>query len=384
MLFDQGAYVQVDTNRCLNQQHNGVECSHCVSHCPGQALILYNHQIYFDKQKCQGCGLCFADCPTQVFGSKQWDETTIQAEVEYQEAKVTQFFCGRHDTPFLSKEEKEKGAVQIPTCLSSISKGTWYELGLLTAIELRLDECPQCSMKDCVGRMRLAVETAMEWLTASGHTPDFSYIYTAEKTNKKKKLQAVSSGLKVTSRRDLFLSLAGRRQEIEPKIEIQAKDSCPGEMKEKKRGNYLPDWQKRLEESYSNHFLEGGSPAFWPTLQMSTSCVNCGMCSKYCPTQALQITVKDKQCTHSFTSGHCLDCRMCMLSCPTQSITRERHPLSNPFEVKSIYKAPVAECKRCRSYTFVNEQNLCYWCEKEPAEVDLLSDVRKRLFEKKV
>lgn len=383
MLFTKGTHVQVETNRCLNQQHNGVECSHCVSHCPGQALILYSHQIFLDKEKCLGCGLCFSDCPTQVFGSEQWDETTIMTEVKDQGARTTQFFCGYHETPFLSKEEKEKGAVQIPTCLSSISKGTWYELGLQTAVELRLDECHECPMKDCVDRMKLSVEIAMEWLSASGHTPNFIYVYTPGKAQRKKKLQAISSGLKITSRRDLFLSLVGRKQKAESAI--ATKDSAaPEEMKTKTRGNYLPDWQKRLEDSYLNHFREGGSPAFWPTLQMSTGCVNCGMCSRYCPTQALRITVEDKQSTHLFTSGHCLDCRMCMLSCPTQSITRDRNPIPNPFEVKNIYKTPVAECNRCGAYTIVNEQNLCYWCEKQPTEVDLLSDVRKKLFEKKV
>ncbi|HBV85894.1 MAG TPA: (4Fe-4S)-binding protein [Desulfosporosinus sp.] len=385
MLFTKGSHVQVETNRCLNQQHNGVECSHCVSHCPGQALILYSHQIFLDKEKCLSCGLCFSDCPTQVFGSQQWDETTISTEVKDQGARETQFFCGYHETPFLSKEEKEKGAVQIPTCLSSISKGTWYELGLQTAVELRLDECYECPMKNCVDRMKLSVETAMEWLSASGHTPDFSCIYTAEKAKMKKKFQAVSTGLKITSRRDLFLSLVGRRKEAELPTKTERETfTCSDEMKKKKRGNNLPDWQKRLEESYSNHFREGGSPAFWPTLQMSTGCVNCGMCSKYCPTQALRITVKDKQSTHLFTSGYCLDCRICMLSCPTQSIIRDRQPISNPFEVKNIYKAPVAKCKRCESYTIVNDQNLCFWCEKEPADVDLLSDVRRRLFEQKV
>lgn len=378
MLYKNGNYMQIDTIRCLNQLHHDVECQHCVKNCPGEALVLIDHEIYLIQDNCLGCGLCFSDCPTQVFTSPQWDETTIVADVKEQGAKETQIFCGYHSTPYLAKEEKYKGAIQIPTCLSSISKGAWYEIGLLTEVELRLEECENCPMKSSLERMNLAVETAMEWINASGHTSEFSYIETAEKAKRKKKLQATSSGLRVTSRRDLFLSLLGRGNESEA-MKPEKNINCL-ELRKKDKLNVMPDWQKRLEESYKNHFQEGGTSAFWPAIKMSTDCVNCGMCARYCPTQALQITVEDKECIHSFVSGHCLDCRICMLACPTQSIVRERNIDAAPFALKDIYKAPVAKCKRCEAYTFVNERNLCYWCEKEPTQEDLLSNLRQKLF----
>lgn len=380
MLFQQGAYMQLDINRCLNQMHNGVECSHCVSHCPGQALILANHQIYLVQDHCLGCGLCFGDCPTQVFGSSQWDETTIGQAVEAQEAEVTQIFCGYHSTPYLCKEDQEKRAIQIPTCLSAISKGMWYELGLLGGIELRLDECQDCPMKSCLERLKISLETAMEWLEASGHTPDFSLIYTADKAKKRKKLQAVSTGLKVTSRRDLFLILMGRKHEDKPSGQT---DMADGKEAQKRTGvNALPDWQKRLGDSYSRHFQGGGSPAFWPFIQMSTECVNCGMCAKYCPTQALTIEVGEGECVHYFTSGHCLDCRICMLFCPTRSILRDRLPNAHPFQKQAIFKATVGKCKYCGAETITGQDDLCYWCKEEPSEEDILSDARKKLFGK--
>lgn len=378
MLFKNGSYLQIDASRCLNQLHNGVECQHCVNHCPGEALVLSKHEIYLIQDKCLGCGLCFSDCPTQVFTSKQWDETTIVAKVKEQGAEETQFFCGHHSTPYLAKEEKDKAAIQVPTCLSSVSKGAWYEVGLLTEVELRLDECEKCSMKSSLARLSIAVKTAMEWLNASGHPAEFSYIVTAEKAKRKKKLQAASCGLKITSRRDLFLSLLG--QGNDSNTPDSPKRNSILEMRKKHNLNVLPDWHKRFAESYQNHFQEGGSPAYWPSIKMKTDCVNCGMCARYCPTQALQITVEGKECTHSFVSGYCLDCRICMLACPTQSIIRERQVDQEPFEVKEIYKVPITECKRCAAHTFVNEGNLCYWCAKEPNHEDLLSDIRQKLF----
>ena len=189
MLLEQGAYVRINQSRCLNQQHNSVECRHCISHCPGKALALHEGQVYMFTEKCLGCGLCLADCPTQVFTASQWDERMILNDVESQGAAVTQVFCGRHDTPFLGKGDKEKGAIQIPGCLAAISKGLWYELGLKTEVELRLDQCGRCPLNQCMEeRGYLAIATAEEWLTASGHPVHFSYVEEAEKVKKKKNL----------------------------------------------------------------------------------------------------------------------------------------------------------------------------------------------------
>lgn len=290
MLFTNGMFIQMDRTRCLNYQHNGVGCHHCVSHCPGQALSLQYNQISIEKEKCLGCGLCLSDCPTEVFHAKQWDETTVLAEVEKQSTAITQFFCEYNDAPFLSKEDKEKGAIQIPTCLSSLSKGAWYEIGLQTSVELRLEKCQQCPMKSCIDRLQYTVETAMEWLTASGHTHSFTYIDSVETIQRRKRRKAVPTGMKVTSRRDLFLTLFGQSKEaVQHKLRQRDYDSHGKRM----RSHSLSNWQKRLEESYTSHYQQGGSPAYWPSIEKSESCVNCGMCSNNCPTGALQIKIED-------------------------------------------------------------------------------------------
>ena len=377
MLFDAGMFIGVERERCLNDQHNGVGCGHCVSHCPGEALNLVNNRIELEKEKCLGCGLCFSECPTGVFYSEQWDERTVLTEVKNQGAIVTQFFCEFNEEPYLSKKDKEKGAVQMPACLGSISKGAWYEIGLLTNVELRLEKCHECPMKSCNERLQYSVETAMEWLTASGHTPSFIYIEHVENVYKKKKLKAVSTGMKVTSRRNLFLSLFGHGVEAVEK-ELGRKRPV-SRRKGNKRVQALPQWQKRLEESYTSHFHEGGTPAYWPAIQKKETCVNCGMCSSYCPTRALQIKKVDGKVVHLFTAGRCLDCRLCMLFCPTESIIRDREPNFHPFEEKMVLEAVESTCRKCGQLTFEREKDLCYFCENEAKDADMLSDVLKHL-----
>ena len=249
MLFNAGMFILMDRERCLNDQHNGVGCRHCVSHCPGEALNLENNQIELEKEKCLGCGLCLSDCPTGVFYSKQWDEKSVLTEVKKQGAPVTQFFCEFNDEPYLNKEDKEKGAIQIPACLSSLSKGAWYEIGLLTNVELRLEKCQECKMKSCLDRLQYSVATATEWLTASGHTPAFKYIEDVKKIYKKKKLKAVSTGMKVTSRRDLFLTLFGHRRRSGTKGDGNEK-SCIAKKKKEKGKLFVRLANKTKRELY--------------------------------------------------------------------------------------------------------------------------------------
>ena len=377
MLFTGGFSIQVDRMKCLNYQHNGVGCQQCASHCPVDALNIQDNGIFLDKEKCIGCGLCFSDCPTGVFHSSQWDETTLSQEVKKQSTAITQFFCEYNDEPFLGKEDKEKGAIQIPTCLSSISKGAWYEIGIQTNVELRMEKCGQCPMNSCIERMQYSIETAMEWLTASGHKPSFIYLDHVNNVHKKKRLKAVTTGMKVTSRRDLFLSLFGQGKEIVQE-KIRQKDYRT-HGKRKKTLKTLPDWQRRLESSYTSNFQEGGSAAYWPSIEKSNTCVNCGMCSINCPTGALQIRLVEGKAVHVFTAGHCLDCRLCMLFCPTESIQRDRKPNLHPFETEIVLENSAIECRKCGNHTFNQANNLCYFCENEAEESAMISDVLKHL-----
>lgn len=379
MLFTGGLFIKLDETRCLNYLHHDVGCNHCVSHCPGDALKVEEHRIGMDQERCLGCGLCFADCPTEVFRSDQWHEETIIEEIKKQSARVTQFFCGYNDTPFRREGDRATGAVQVPTCLSSISKGGWYEIGLLTAVELRLEKCHQCPMRKSLPRMKLAVETAMEWIAACGHTCEFSYIYQAETVQKRKKLKAAAAGLQVTSRRDLFLFLFKQGKEVAQQVWEKSVPCQHRRAPKAGMGNCLPSWQQRLEQSYNSRFREGGTPAYWPSIVKDDNCMNCGLCSANCPTQALQIRYGAGKARHVFTPGHCLDCRICSLFCPTKAITRDRRPNASPFAAQVILEKAVVQCRRCGQYMLPGQEDLCYWCRHEPTEAELLSDVWKHL-----
>jgi ferredoxin len=385
MHFKYGTLIQVDHTRCLNYQHHGVQCGHCISQCPGEALYIEGYKIKIDRDHCLGCGLCFADCPTEVFKAKGWDETEVVKEVRKQGKEVTKFYCGNHEKPYLKMDEKDKGAVQLITCLGSLSKVAWYEIGLQTNVELHLEKCSQCSMKSCVERIQLAVTTGEEWLRSSGYDPQFSVIHDSdiEDVKKRKRYKAISSGLEVTSRRDLFLSIIGRSKE---KVQyILEKDSlCSNSSYTKKKENYLPNWHRRLVRSYVLNTREDRIAAYWPSIEKQSSCIHCGICSRNCPTQTLRTSLHNNKVITTFTSGTCIDCRICMLFCPVESIIRDRRPNVNPFKQEVLQEMRVSHCTRCESLVVENEQSgLCYWCKNEAVEDDLVNDVWNNLIDNK-
>ncbi|MFO7569427.1 MAG: 4Fe-4S binding protein, partial [Smithellaceae bacterium] len=287
--------------------------------------------------------------------------------------------CGRHLHPYLDDKNRDRGAIQLPACLGIVTRGCWYEAGLKTEIELRLDQCEQCSLAKTLPRLKYNIETAAEWLIASGHTPLFNLTYQSGQSKVKKNLKAVEAGLKVTSRRDLFLSLvrAGRREPADAMQGDDASFSRYGALNGP--GHCLPNWQKRLAELYSKNMIEGFPPAYWPTIAIDSQCVHCGLCVLFCPSGALQRIIKDGICAYHFTSGLCIDCRICQLICEQKAISREREKVGKPFESICIYSSPVDECRRCGSMTSDFRTRLCYRCAQEASIDQEFKDVCRTL-----
>lgn len=229
-------------------------------------------------------------------------------------------------------------------------------------------------------RVEYNLSVAAEWLTACGQDASFSYIQQGCQGKQKKKLLAIETGLKVTSRRDLFVSLFNKGQQIAGKAS-GGKNTFPEELDSTMRNSCLPNWQRRLAEEFEKNRKDSSDSAYWPSIKIdSDRCVNCGMCSRFCPSGTLQITVKDGICNHHFTSGLCLDCRTCQLFCPREAISRGREKVERPFETASIYKTLTGSCQNCESTTAHHAKTLCYWCEEATATDNELKNSFRKIF----
>ena len=373
MIFKNGFTIKIAQDRCLNQRHYMVACNHCVTNCPSDAIFIRETQVYLLKDDCSGCGLCLSDCPTQVFFSNQWDENNIIKNVEYHSWKTTEFFCGMQQTQYKRSDQDDVGAVQIPACLSSISKGAWFRLGLSTDLEINLNQCEDCLMKPSLSHLERNLSVAADWLESAGHFPVISYITESYKQRKKKSLKAVQVGVKATKRRDFFLSLAEF-----------AKDAASGTYVKLSRKLLMedctPEWQKQFSQIYPECCVEGGSPTYWPMIEVDEQCVSCGVCGDFCPSKALEIELDEDTWTMKFTSGKCLDCRICQMICPVHAIERDRVVVPAPFDQKEVLLFDVHACKRCGDFVKENQGEYCHWCEKELAQENDLNQLCKNLF----
>ncbi len=373
MILKNGFTIKIAQDRCLNQRHYMVACNHCVSNCPSDAIFIKNSQVYLLKEQCSGCGLCLSDCPTQVFSSGQWDETNIVKNVQHHQWETTEFFCGAHQSQYKINKDEGTGAVQLPACLSSVSRGTWYELGLKTELDIHVDQCENCPMRATLSRLEYNLSVAAEWLESCGHQPEINFITETKKQHKKKSLRAVQVGLKATLRRDFFLSLVDFAQDATMNMYAEHSkrtflESC------------LPDWWNRFAESYPQNITEESYSTYWPVIRVNDQCVSCGICRDFCPSKTLDIVEQDGNWTLRFTNGRCLDCRICQMICPMQAITRERELVSEPFELKEILSLSVMECKRCGDMVPQKNGEYCHWCEKERAQETDLNQLCKNLF----
>lgn len=362
MFLDKGFTIRVAEERCLNQRHNRVKCDHCINNCPASAIEILNNHVRIDKDQCNGCGLCLSDCPTGAFFSNQWDETTIVREVESHGWKTTGFYCSEHPGLDSDKHDNQIGAVRLAACLGSISRGAWYELGLKTEIDLYVDKCAGCSMSKAYSRLEYNVNLAAEWLEASGHKASINFVNSCRNDPSQKCREIVNTGLKLTSRRDLFLSLI--------KHVKQAPKGVAADRSDLVEKNHLPAWQKRFARIFQENTVAGATAAFWPTINISDACVNCGVCTFFCPTCALSIEEDGNTASHHFTSGYCLDCRICEMVCTVDAISRGRQQVENPFVTRTIRADPVIECSRCGDMSSENEQQLCYWCR----QIDVMEE----------
>lgn len=365
MIFDKGYSIKIDAHRCLNHRYSGVECRHCISHCPAGAIVVDSDHVDLRGDLCVGCGLCLSDCPTQVFRSNRWDETTVIGQVKDQGWTITEFFCANHSAPYRDEETQNRGALQLPACLSVVSRGAWYELGLLTEVALHLEQCDVCPMSGALSRLNVNIGMASEWLSASGHIPRFSLIR-SHRGNVRKSLKAVEAGFPVTSRRDLFLSFIQGGRQFAASIP-GGQRPLPEENDSEKLQSLQPNWLTRLAEVYSRNMAEGSLSASWPTIHINSRCDHCGLCTLLCPSGALKRMTGDGACQYSIVAGFCLDCRICQMVCEQEAVFRDKKPVAQPFETAIIYSSPIRECERCLGVASDQSAGLCHWCGKEKA-----------------
>ena len=123
---------------------------------------------------------------------------------------------------------------------------------------------------------------------------------------------------------------------------------------------------------------------------VSDSCTACGLCAKFCPTEAITFLSDGEYYVLHFSAALCLgeDCSLCIVGCPTDAVRFGQEVMAG--ELLSTQPRPakagrLAPCPQCGALTdapapqgeddSAEEVPLCYICRARSNRPDLLSSL---------
>ena len=317
--------LKVKGENCINSEGK-IFCSRCAEVCPHSAISFKENRPQVDTQKCTVCGLCFSECPVNVF------EIEVDLTEFYKDKTPLRVGC------FLSENQPD---VKVP-CLGMLNEELLASLAL-HAGEVYLDTsaCHLCPQGEIYNRIKEYIERANLLLhyhrarseVKEGYPPEGDDDFLKELLGEEKDLKkpTVSKKINVPLWRQLFFE----------KVKLlKAEELC-----------HQPVKEERLR--------------FARPLVNPQRCQSSGVCSFWCPTHALS---SDGGVLY-FTQILCTDCGLCQEVCPNGAITLEKGfiPRNNVMAGKfPIVKGSKRVCKNCgREFTATSDQELCLYCRKE-------------------
>ncbi|RDB43737.1 hypothetical protein DU490_06080 [Halomonas sp. DQ26W] len=290
-------------SRCLQAPPHPLACARCIDACPTEALAFHEDDdgvSLLANDACHGCAQCVPACPTEALVGTEIDALVAgQAEGE-------PLHLGCH------RARHELGMIRLH-CLRSLGPDqlAWLRVRAMPGqLELRLpDACQGCLAGPPAERDR--------WLEAA------NLLSLVKTTLATANYQSPSNAV---SRRALLLGRAKPQLPI-----IDADDSVPK--------------ARRLQR----HMAAGpqldnlASPPL-PGLTLDPdACQGHSVCSRACPTTALQETPNGELI---FNALDCLDCGHCLTACPEGALQAGEAWQPVPVTLRQAEKADCFECGR--------------------------------------
>jgi ferredoxin len=412
-----GGPPRVLGGRCLNARHRGRACRICVDACPVDALsIPYGPHssgdtteagpIALDRDTCVRCGLCVNVCPTGAFVQSEAPESKLTQTLARSPGAVIELACPRKEPVELTRVPGAS-VVQTPRCLAALSVPALLEL-VATGKTLWLNDgiCHTCPIGQAQHAIQRAVITANRWLQVLGQSPVIrSYLTTPDELVNEPISRPIVPGEHATiTRRDFFRSLSGMagRATASAVADIPGGSSLPrlGESpvsEEDERGlaHYIP--AQRQHQAYALRRLARDLEALVPTaslpiadVSITDACTACGLCARFCPTEALSFVSDDEYYVLNFSAALCLgkDCSLCVIGCPTdavrfgQEVTLEELLGTRPRPVKAGRLAPCVQCGGLTDVPVEVDETpdtpLCYVCHAQANRTDFLPGLSSR------
>lgn len=340
--------IRVHPRQCSKLRHRRSTCTLCADYCPVQA-ITWGESLQVDPDKCTGCGICAAVCPTGAFEAQaptNMELLTRIQELAKERASVA-FACPRY---LESRGGDDDHFIQV-NCLGRLDESILVgvvSLGV-QAVWLMDGACPECPYTvACPERSRRgravaaqATQRANALLQAFG-VPERIFIGPQLPPGPSTTARSPAA-LEGLSRRALF-SLAARETAKTAVVIVDrllAGQGAQAEEGQSPRKGELPvrlpvkrrlllAALKQIGKLAIADFEADGGP--WAQFGFKETCTGCQMCAFFCPTGALSKIEEGGKAGVAFRISHCTNCRLCQEICYWKAVV-----LSSAVDLHKVF-----------------------------------------------
>ena len=362
--------LSLDISKCVHTSNKSAACDSCVTACPVDTIKIQDNIVSFTPSECVGCGGCGAACPTAAYS-------------------LDDFKPINYIFKFLETDKQILTCKSELPCIAAISTDELLSMSLFSKEEITLDigPCAECEIaktnleiiKHRAEEVNFLLEAMMQQKRL--HVEELSHMHEDEK--------------EVISRRELITKDSIKRvsqikQQFQNRVdegddEIKSHSVTTADIvkiKEKKvpdRRSLLLMALKRAEVPEEFHIISVDDISFTSQKNLDAStCTNCQMCYRICPTGALSSDTKGSFI--AFNPLACVKCASCHDVCEPNSLTlKPTFNLKNFFEPKGeeLIKFNIKRCDECNTpFAYKGGEVLCDRCKIEEEEARELWGIR--------
>ncbi len=363
--------LTLEVAKCVHTSNKFAICDACVQSCPVDTIKIEESRVSFTPSECVGCGGCLAACPTDAYALD--DFKPINYIFNFLENNSTIMSCKEATLPCIA-------GLNVEELLSTV---------LISSEQIYLDigPCLECP----IAKTNLPI--------IKQRAEEVNFLLEAMQQEKKlivKELDIqVQTQVDPLSRRKL-LSKEGIKtaltikQQFENRVEASDEDSKKHDVSAddivKIKQKNIPDRRsllmmamKRARVPELFHTIDIEDISFISQKDIdTTTCTNCQMCYRICPTGALSSDYRGS--VINFNPLACVKCHSCHDVCEPDSLTlRPTFSLASFFEpkVETLLRFDMRRCDECGVlFAYRGGEVMCHRCAIEEEEAKELWGIK--------
>ena len=374
--------LELEISACVRATSKFSKCTKCVDASPDSVQLVNNLPSFANATGIEAAA-CVGACPTEAFSLSDFS--------------TTEFFFS-----FLeSKQTIISTQTNIP-CISLLSVEHLIALAIASQEPLTLEMGSYDKQSLLYGQIEARFEEA-NFILSSFSSKQLLMSYTPKEVSEDASLQKgawqeEASKEEVSSRRDFLgnASLKGvMKQKMSFEEAVEADElktfGLDADVIAKIREKKLPNKRKILFTALKRagvpenfEILPQEEVSFTSQKFVESSCTNCQICYRICPSGAL--SSDGKFSLIHFDSMLCLKCHLCHDVCEPEAIK-----LQSGFEIKELFEPTqrtlatfnIKRCNECgNNFTYTGGEQTCPRCLVEEEEAMFLHNNAKRMLDK--